>query len=260
MNNDILNILHFKESKNNGLSTLRTNKEKNIELNFSIPNLSSSIKLNSNDKSFNINLIDNNLIKIQFDNIISKFQHQIPTLNILDQINTSNFIIENKTDFKDSVILTDIIFNKDLHVSNIIPLDLDKINIIAKKIILGNSDTIIYIEGTLNYIDKIEINLSKKIINLNLSNDKPSNCGIIIGSNTLDNGYILTSDDDKHFIIKPPVGIKKYIAIMDSNYNFDISGNTILNESNINNILYTNQLYVTTLSILNNISINMGTV
>ena len=142
-------------------------------------------------------------------------------------------------------------FQNGIITNTINPLS-DTLNINGNIINIGNSNSIINIIGTTNYVASNDVIIVDKVISLNLNSstgsgfDNGGSCGIqIYGTNGI--GFIKTTSDASNYQILPPSGGPvMYIATLDLNNNLYISGTTTVN----NNTSILSQLFVSGNSII----------
>jgi hypothetical protein len=143
----------------------------------------------------------------------------------------------------------------------------NNLNITAPIINIGSTNSIVYINGTVNYIATNNLQILDKLIILNLNkyslagNDSGFNTGIqILGISG--NGYLRTNLDCAKYEIQPPLGSYGYILVLDQFNNLNISNKSLLNTTTIltnfyisGNSLFDNCNILTNLN-CNNINLN----
>ena len=124
-------------------------------------------------------------------------------------------------------------FNNGLYVSDILQLNGNPLNIYGNTINIGNSNSVINIKGSANYVSTTDLKVVDKLISLNLNADTAT--GFDIGNmsgieilGTSGTGYIRTDNTATRFEIKPPIGNSGYITTLDMNNNLFVSGTTTL--------------------------------
>jgi len=146
-------------------------------------------------------------------------------------------------------------FNNYINVNNISSYS-SILNLNATNIILGTTNTNIFINGTATYFDSIQSLMLDKLISLNSNSilkgiDNGSLCGIeIMGISS--SGFIMTNLDASRYQIKSPLygASINYITVQDLNYNLIISGSSILYKS----VTTLSNLNISNISVLNNLT------
>jgi acyl-[acyl carrier protein]--UDP-N-acetylglucosamine O-acyltransferase len=180
--------------------------------------------------------------------------------NLLGNLYVSGFsLINSNASINSNLYVSGLAkFNNGI-ITPIINASGNTLNINGSIINIGNSNSIINIIGTTNYIASNNLVLVDKIISLNLNTS--TGTGFDIGGlsgieilGTSGTGFIKTTSDATQFQICPPTGgPTMYIATVDLNNNLFISGVTTLN----NNTTLYSQLFVSgTTNINGNITIN----
>ena len=208
---------------------------------------------------------DNINIDIKHLTVLSTLHANKLTSNTLKSI-TGNFV---NLDCNNITATTGTI--RTLNVSTLSSIN-DDLYIRGNEIHIGNSESDIYIAGSLHNTSIINSIVNNKLLYLNLKDDSTGidngeNSGIIIKGREGHDGYIITNNDATKFLIKAPATQEEYtIGLIDHNNNFihdgDIKCNMITSISGVvttdfitSNITCSKVLDVNNL-IGNNITIN----
>ena len=212
-----------------GPSTINNN---NILGTLNVSNTSTLNNVSMMSNLFTNNIINNNNLQVNGNTLLLNNSTFLSTINI-----SGNTKIENK------------LFINNIQSNN-------NINIIGNIINIGTTNSIVNIYGTTNFIATTDLNISDKLISLNLnsSNAGPADIGNLSGIEILGisgTGYIKTTSDGTRFQIKPPTDPNSYyIGKLDMNNNLSISGSTtIMNNCTI----------LSSLNVINNTTINGAT-
>ena len=190
---------------------------------------------------------------------------------------SNNLIVNNNSIFNNSVTLLNQLnvsgtttINGTLFTNNINAINNGTLNINSNNINIGNLNSQVFINGTVNYVATTDLKIIDKLISLNLNeytlggNDIGDLSGFeILGISGT--GFIKTTSDASNFQIKAPLGDVNYILTVDSDNNMNISntsllnGNvTILSSLNVSGItLFQNDVSIlSTLNVLQNVLFN----
>ena len=236
----------------------------NSDLYISSPSVFQNIIINSNLTILNNSVLNNTIINNNvYVSGISTIQNNLSCYSDLSISN--NMYINSKLNIINNAIFNNLTLASSLNVSNnsilsngIIVNNISPItnNLIinSNTINIGNSNSIVNIIGTSTYIATTNIELKNKIITLNSQPlDIGNLAGIQIYGTNNNIGYIRTNTTASRFEIKSPIDItSNYIALIDTNYNLNISGSSILQ----NNVSIMSDLYISSTAIFNNLSIN----
>jgi carbonic anhydrase/acetyltransferase-like protein (isoleucine patch superfamily) len=191
--------------------------------------VSSYSLFNNNVTSLNTFNVSNNSY---FNNLNNLNNLNISSNCILNTLTVSNLsLFNNNLSINSSLYVSGISFLNNIYTNTIIPIN-DTINIINPVINIGSPNSIVNINGTSVFISTSQFNIVDKIIALNLNDTGPADIGYysgiqILGTNGT--GYIKTSSDASRYEIKTPVSLDiNYIAVLDLNNNFNVSGTSLL--------------------------------
>jgi carbonic anhydrase/acetyltransferase-like protein (isoleucine patch superfamily) len=207
--------------------------------------------------SGNANLLGNvsvgNMLTVLGDSVIQGNTTITSNLYIENNSNISgNLRVSGDSLFNSSVSMMSSLnvsgitqFNNGLYVSDILQLNGNPLNIYGNTINIGNSNSVINIKGSANYVSTTDLKVVDKLISLNLNADTAT--GFDIGNmsgieilGTSGTGYIRTDNTATRFEIKPPIGNSGYITTLDMDNNLFVSGTTTLQ----NDVTMLSSLYV----------------
>jgi len=234
-----------------------------------ILNGNTTIKSNlyiSGNTNINGNISIGNSLNILGNSIIQGNTTILSNLYVSNNTNiTGNLVVSGNSIFNSSVSMMSSLnisgltqFNNGLYVSDIQQLNNNPLNIYGDIINIGNSNSIINIKGSANYVATSDLKVVDKLISLNLNADTAT--GFDIGNmsgieilGTSGTGYIRTNNTASRFEIKPPIGNSGYITTLDMNNNLYISGSTTLQ----NDVTILSSLYISGNTNINgNVTIN----
>lgn len=211
-------------------------------------------KNNLNNVIINSNLNISNLAII--NNLTTLANLSCSNIYLNSNINIINDTIINNLSLLSSVYINDTSNINIINTNTISPINND-LFINAPIINIGNINSDINILGTSVYIAATDIAVQNKLININCKTNLSGInigglCGLHINTNNNNDGYIRTSIDGSKFEIKAPYDItNNFIASTDINYNLNISGTSLLQ----NTVTIKSNLYISQTANLNNISI-----
>jgi UDP-3-O-[3-hydroxymyristoyl] glucosamine N-acyltransferase len=224
-----------------GSTSLNSNLYNNNNfINNGIPSFNSSLNI-SGSSIISGNITIANSLNINGSTNINNTLNTLNNVTYQSILNTNNLISNNG-------INTDII-------NSLSPT----LNIMANTINIGNSNSIVNINGTSTFIASTESLIMDKLLTLNVNSTtfQGADIGIYSGIEILGisaRGYLRTSLEASRFELKTPLfnSPKTYITVQDINNNLEISGTTNL----IGSTTINSNLYVKKLSIFNNTTIN----
>jgi len=223
-----------------------------------------STSLNSNLYNNN-NFINNGIpsfnssLNISGSSIISGNVTIANSLNINGSTNINNTLNTlNNVTYQSILNTNNLISNNGINTDIINSLS-PTLNIMANTINIGNSNSIVNINGTSTFVASTESLIMDKLLTLNVNSTtlQGADIGIYSGIEILgisSRGYLRTSLEASRFELKTPLfnSPKTYITVQDINNNLEISGTTNL----IGSTTINSNLYVKKLSIFNNTTIN----
>jgi hypothetical protein len=224
------------------LNSINNNKFNNVTI-LSNLNVSNNTLLNNCTISSNLNTFNLNLNNLQINN---------------------NSIFNNNMSINCNLnILNNTIFNNGLQTNNIYSINQNNLNIYSNIINIGSNSSLINIYGTTTFIAATNLELSDKIISLNLNGSGPADIGNLSGIELLGisgNGFITTNIDATRFIIKAPIDPNiYYIATTDVNNNLFVTGKSLFyNNVNLLSNLNAFNSNIKLNSLINNFYLNVS--
>jgi hypothetical protein len=224
------------------LNSINNNKFNNVTI-LSNLNVSNNTLLNNCTISSNLNTFNLNLNNLQINN---------------------NSIFNNNMSINSNLnILNNTIFNNGLQTNNIYSINQNNLNIYSNIINIGSNSSLINIYGTTTFIAATNLELSDKIISLNLNGSGPADIGNLSGIELLGisgNGFITTNIDATRFIIKAPIDPNiYYIATTDVNNNLFVTGKSLFyNNVNLLSNLNAFNSNIKLNSLINNFYLNVS--
>jgi len=213
---------------------------------YSNTSIGSNILVSSNTNILG-NVSINNLLTVSGNTIINGNTSILSNLYISNNSNIyGNLIVNSNSIFTSNVTMNSSLYissnaylQNSINLTTIQPIT-NTLNINGNIINIGNSNSIIKIIGSSNYVASNNLNISDKVVSLNLNASTASGFDIgnlsgieILGTNG--NGYIRTDITATRFEIKPPLNNSGYITILDLNNNLSISRTAIF-QNNITNL------------------------
>ena len=241
---------------------------------YSNTSIGSNILVSSNTNILG-NVSINNLLTVSGNTIINGNTSILSNLYISNNSNIyGNLIVNNNSIFTSNVTMNSSLYissnaylQNSINLTTIQPIT-NTLSINGNIINIGNSNSIIKIIGSSNYVASNNLNIIDKVVSLNLNASTASGFDIgnlsgieILGTNG--NGYIKTDITATRFEIKPPLNNSGYITILDLNNNLSISGTAIF-QNNITNLSSLNILGNSNIkgfaTINNNLNVSNNTV